>query len=248
MPDSGKNLISVGTYDGVHLGHRKLISALVSRAKERNMSPLALYFPVPPKLFFRNTDRDCLLTLPEEREKIINGLGADALCMEFNKSLASLEAGDFFCLLRDKYNAGGIVSGADFAFGRERKGNVSFLRGACAKNGLSYYMLDSLEAGGAKISSTAIRKAVRTGNFEYAERMLGRPYCIETVKLRQEEGGLTVAAERLKLLPLGSFFCFVPELYDYFQAERLSKYSEEIFIKTGAGYSKPEKITLIPVR
>ena len=115
-----RKLLTIGTYDGVHRGHRKVISAMLRDSLKLALKPAVIYFPVPPKFFFLKQTENCLITLPDERERIIRQAGvvcADAL--PFTAKLSSMPAERFFSdIIVDYYGAGGLCVGRDFAVGR----------------------------------------------------------------------------------------------------------------------------------
>ena len=208
------NFLAIGTYDGVHLGHRKIIRAAVREALRRGMQSRIVYFPFPPKFFFSGEARNCLITLPGEREKLISDLRPDAAePLDFDPALASTGAAEFFSqLVLGRFRAGGLCVGPDFAVGKGREGHLDFLRKASAAAGIAFKTVAFARRGGHKISSSLIRAHLRAGAVEEANRCLGWDYSVAGKVVRGAGLGkklgfptANVEAHPAKILPPGIF-------------------------------------------
>ncbi len=209
-----KNFITVGTFDGVHAGHRVLFNRLEQLAVQHQMRPLVLYFPYPPKtLLAQHPEMTVLSTPPEKKALLKDCLSAPALELNFHAYREYTPEHFFKKVLLEKYNCGGILAGPDFAFGKARQGNDEFLKRKCAEHGLLFEVLPFYDApGGAKVSSSLIRKTLAEGKIKEANAMLGRAYCLEGrvvagKKLGRKIGFPTANLDInfFKLLPLGVF-------------------------------------------
>jgi len=208
------NFLAIGTYDGVHLGHRKIIRAAVREAFRRGMKSKVVYFSFPPKFFFSGERENCLITLPGEREEHIKALLPDSVePLAFNKAVASMSAEDFFSrvVLKD-HKAGGLCVGPDFAVGRGREGHLDFLRAASLKAGIAFKAVAFSRRGGHKISSSLIRAHLRAGAVEEANICLGWDYSaggpvIKGAGLGRKLGFPTanIDVDAAKILPPGIF-------------------------------------------
>lgn len=173
-------ILTIGTFDGVHLGHRKIIRALTRDALKRGMDSALAYFPFPPKFFFSKESENCLITLPEEREELLRGLRVGNITgIPFDSVLAEMSAARFFndVILKAR-DAAGLCVGRDFAFGRNRAGNVDFLRKRCAEAGIRFKALSFVAFGGRRISSSMIRALLRSGRVGEANKCLGWNYSV----------------------------------------------------------------------
>ncbi|MDR1123632.1 MAG: riboflavin biosynthesis protein RibF [Elusimicrobiota bacterium] len=205
-----KNCITIGAFDGVHLGHRHLVCALKDLARQNNMASCVFAFTVPPKAFL--TQGVQLLTTAREKLALLRELGPDKIVQLDFKEVQNISAGGFFDMLLAKYNMVGILAGPDFAFGHNRGGGADFLRRACAQSGVLYARASALKTDGHKISSSAVRRALAAGDVAGAAAILGRPYSVEGKIIKGRQLGRTIGfptanidADAAKLLPRGIF-------------------------------------------
>jgi riboflavin kinase/FMN adenylyltransferase len=221
------NLLALGTYDGVHLGHRKIIRAAMREALRLGMKSRVVYFPVPPKFFFSGETQDCLITLPEERERLIKDLRPDQVePLPFDSDLAAMPAADFFReLVLGRYVAGGLCVGPDFAVGRGREGHLAFLRCASREAGITFKSVAFAKRGEHKISSSLIRAHLRAGAVEEANACLGWKYSVSGPVIKGAGLGrklgfptANVGADPAKILPPGIFAARVKVDRDTFDA------------------------------
>lgn len=206
-----KNLITVGTFDGLHAGHRALFGKLEMMAARHQLKPLALYFPLPPKTLLAEHPEMTVLTLPDEKKFLFKKEAVPARALDF-AACRNLSPEQFFDILRTQYNMGGLLAGPDFAFGKDRQGGIDFLRAQCEKYGLPFDVAEFSVAGGEKISSSLIRKLLAQGDIFTANALLGRPYeltgrVIKGHQLGRKLGFPTANLDTgiYKILPLGVF-------------------------------------------
>ena len=168
-----KKVVTLGNFDGVHLGHKELISKAVSLGKEKNLLSYVVSFYPHPRSFF-NEDLKYINTL-EEKHKNIKAIGADALViLEFNEGIASLSRESFVKeILYKKLNAQIVVVGFDFLFGKNREGNAENLAESASEYGIEVYVTPPVEVDGLKVSSSLIRECYTTGEVEKAKKFLG---------------------------------------------------------------------------
>ena len=182
-PVPGRTVVALGNFDGVHLGHRAIISAAVARAAELGATPAVFTFwPHPPQVL-RPADPGQapakeLLCLRDERAELIAGMGVALLVEQpFDAAFASMEPARFFRdLLVRGLGAVAIVVGYDFAFGKGRAGNTSLLAGLSREAGVELTVIPARESEGAPMSSSRIRALLASGDVETAARLLGRRF------------------------------------------------------------------------
>lgn len=209
-----RSCLTIGAFDGVHLGHARLIKAAAAEGRARGWKNSLVYFPLPPKFVFSGTHENCLVTLPSEREAILRALGPDAVIpMPFTDEIASMDAESFFAeIVRGRFRADGLCVGADFAFGRGRSGGAGFLRAACRREGMLFRSVPFVSRGGRKISSTLLRELLWAGKVEKAAACMGRNYTVRGPVIRGAGLGrklgyptANIGADPLKILPPGIF-------------------------------------------
>lgn len=170
------SVVSIGAFDGVHLGHQQLIRAVVSDARRRGAAAsIVTFFPLPRVVLGRAPAK--YLTLPDEKAVQIEALGVDALVVvEFTPDMARTPAAQFVDWMADKLKMVGLWIGPDFALGHKRQGNADYLRERGRLHGFDVTVLPELSMGPSAISSTRIRDALARGDVRDAGLCLGRPF------------------------------------------------------------------------
>lgn len=172
-----KNVVALGKFDGVHIGHRELINKAVLIAKERNINSLVC------TILPLNTYKG--ITTEEKKEEIIKSLGADCVVKEYlTEDFKKLSPEEFVKnILLEKYNCAHVVVGYNFKFGAERSGNVSLLSTLCEKYNIGITIIESVMQENTDgilepVSSTRIRKLIENGNTCEIKKCLGRDFCM----------------------------------------------------------------------
>lgn len=172
--------LTLGIYDGVHLGHQKIIRRVVERAKEiGGMSCVVTFDPHPREVLIPDTAPD-LLTSTKKKIELLEALGLDAVCLiRFTREFAQVEARKFVKdFLINTLRTRAIVEGYDWRFGKGRKGDVELLREIGKDNGYEVEQVDGVVIDGQVVSSTLIRELVLEGNLDKAAAYLGREHSI----------------------------------------------------------------------
>jgi len=174
----GGTVVTIGAYDGVHLGHRRLIGQVRGLAAERGCASAVVTFDRHPALVVRPDSAPKLLTDTATKLELLAETGLDyALVLHFDKARSEEPAEDFVrTVLADCLRARVVVVGHDFHFGHNRQGNVAFLEGLGPSLGFEVRGVDLFGAEGAAISSTRIRKDLAAGDVAAAATLLGRPH------------------------------------------------------------------------
>lgn len=169
-------LITIGVFDGVHLGHQHLINELKKQAKERNLQSCLITFKDHPSKVLGQDDIKLILSL-EERNLALSQMGLDQIIMlSFTPEISTVSATDFVGYLLDHLHMKGIVVGSDFALGRNRAGDATALRRLSHIMDFSVSVVSPVVIENQIVSSTAIRRALLSGNVSKARLMLGRNY------------------------------------------------------------------------
>lgn len=188
-PSPNGSVVSVGVFDGVHLGHRAILKANVARARQLGAEPTVVTFRRHPKSLLLGRAPRTLTTL-EHRLELFQRAGIEhALALTFDEALSKLSAEDFAeRYLIKALGARALVLGFDSKFGHERRGTPDLMR----KLGYDVQIVEPLQIDGRAISSTAIREAVELGDSNSAERMLGRPVSVVGHVVHGEARGGTI--------------------------------------------------------
>jgi len=174
-----KTVLTVGVFDGVHLGHRHLIDYLKRQALVRNYLPGVVTFRSHPQQVFSPQTPLFFLTSLEERANLLKQLGIELIVpLSFTPELAQLSAPQFVALLQSYLKMQGLVVGPDFALGRGREGNAFALHSLGKEVGFWVDVALPRVVDGEVVSSTTIRQALAEGNMQKVERFLGRPFSL----------------------------------------------------------------------
>lgn len=174
------SVAALGTFDGVHLGHRKVILSAVRLAKKKRLPCVVVTFDPHPKSVVNPSRKPLLLTTVDERAGLVKELGADILAViRFDKKLGDTSYRDFAKkILAGVFRARGIFIGKDYAFGRGREGDPYKLKKLGLKLGFKAFPVVDKELGGQPVKSTLIRTLIKDGEFSRAINLLGHPYVI----------------------------------------------------------------------
>jgi len=190
-------VITIGNFDGVHIGHQALFHEVIERADAIDGTSIAMTFDPHPSRVLQKNNNPPLITLYEQKIELIERSGMQVLiCIPFTAQFASLSAQDFIKnLLIDKIGMKAIIVGGDYTFGKNREGNLAVLKSFATQLGYEVIVADWIKAAqkaSDRISSTKIRDLVMSGNVEPASKMLGRHYQIRgrVVKGRDRGGKL----------------------------------------------------------
>jgi len=184
----------IGAFDGLHLGHRALVGCAVSRARQLGVPAVALSFEPLPREFFAKDAKPPRLMLPRAKLEGLYGLGCDSVgLLRFDAKLASMPAEDFARkVLVGRLGAREVWVGPEFRFGKGRAGDITLLRSVGESLGFTAHEIETELLDGERVSSTRIRAALATGDFDTAERLLGRPYAIGGHVVRGQQLGRTL--------------------------------------------------------
>jgi riboflavin kinase / FMN adenylyltransferase len=172
--------LTIGNFDGVHLGHRAMIVRLSESARERGLLAAVMTFEPQPQEFFAPDQAPARLTSLREKLEFLRGCAVDrAYVCRFDFRFAQIEAEQFISrILRHALDAKWILVGDDFRFGARRAGNFELLKAQAPRFSFDVEAMSSVIAEGQRVSSTAVRAALEDGNLTAAARLLGRCYSI----------------------------------------------------------------------
>ena len=200
--DARGSVVTVGTFDGVHLGHRNVIARLVARARETGLRSVLVTFEPHPLEEIEPARAPLRLTTEDEKLAALAELPLDHVAvLPFTAELRALSARDYVDrILRGRYRMRELLIGHDHGFGRGREGNVETLRALGAEEGFRVEQVEVVTApNGAVLSSSAVRAAVAAGDLATATMLLGRPYRMHGRVIRGEQRGRSLGFRTINL-------------------------------------------------
>ena len=194
---------TIGNFDGVHLGHRRILETVVARAREINQPSFAITFEPHPMAVLRPDHAPRRIQTLRQKEEVIADIGIDALLViPFTRDFSLTEPEEFVrSLLRDRLGASELYLGAHFAFGRGKRGDLALLSRLGAECGFAVSSVDEVFWGGEPVSSTRIRRALERGAVTDAAAMLGRSYQLDGLVARGDRLGHQIGVPTINLEP-----------------------------------------------
>lgn len=201
----GNTVLTVGTFDGVHAGHRAIIDTVVAKAKEKGArSVLVTFDPHPRNIINPGDDGIKLLTTLEERCEILEELGIDRMVViPFDRDFSLLSSEEFIRdIIHKKIGVSEFVIGYDHHFGRNREGTIETIEKLGTELNFDSYVVSKHEVGKKTVSSTAIRNAIsENGNIEQATEFLQRPYRLNGTVVHGDKRGKEIGFPTANIKP-----------------------------------------------
>jgi riboflavin kinase/FMN adenylyltransferase len=174
-------VVTLGNFDGVHLGHQAILRRAVERARQLGGTSLAFTFEPHPLKVLAPERSPRLLNTFHGKMALFSASGIDiVVCADFTREFAEQHPADFARdVLHEKLGAVEVFVGYDYAFGKRREGGIDFLRRMGAEHGFLVNVVEAVQLDGIVVSSSAIRERIANGDVEQAAELLGRPYSIE---------------------------------------------------------------------
>jgi riboflavin kinase/FMN adenylyltransferase len=202
-PAFGPSIVSVGNFDGVHCGHRQIISASAAEARSTGARSVAITFDPHPAQFLRHADAPRLLTPMPVRLPLLASTGVDAiLVVPFDEPFSRITAHEFVRdILVDKFNVRGMHEGSSFRFGHGARAGVVELTQFAHEFGFAVTVHDAVRVHGLTVSSSAVRALIAAGDVRRARWMLGRPFAIYSTPARGRGIGTRLLVPTINLAP-----------------------------------------------
>jgi riboflavin kinase / FMN adenylyltransferase len=196
-------VLTLGVFDGLHLGHQLIMQTVVERARAVGAVPTVITFDPHPREVLHPESAPPLLQTFDQKIEALGVLGIEqTIVIHFDKSFAQIRAQDF---LRDavveRLHAKEVYLGCGFAFGHDREGNIDLLRSVSQSLGFFADEVPEVRLRGCRVSSSRIRELLQQGRVNLARRMLGRPYGVEGRVVRGAERGVTLGFPTANLHP-----------------------------------------------
>jgi riboflavin kinase/FMN adenylyltransferase len=206
-------ILTIGNFDGVHIGHQAILNHLTLRAKEKNEEAIVLTFSNHPASILRPNSTPKALCTPEHKLKLIQKAGVDRLILlPFTSILSEKSPEKFLEDLRRNLPFTHLILGHDGSFGHNREGNIQSLPDLADQFGFTFEYLPKQTIHGETVSSSLIRKRVSEGGLDQAKEMLGRPFSIYASPIKGHGLGKTIGfstlnfpVEGLTLPPYGVY-------------------------------------------
>ena len=199
-----ESLVTIGSFDGVHIGHQQIIGSLVDQAHQAGKPAVVVTFHPHPQLVLKDESRPYYLTLPEKRAQLLGELGIDiVLTYPFTQDTSRLDPEDFISQLHQRLKFSELWVGYDFALGKDRLGTPSRLREIGRKFAYTVHEIPAFYHREELVSSSLIRNKIRTGEIREATDLLGRPFEISGEVIKGEKRGksLGFATANMQVLP-----------------------------------------------
>lgn len=208
---NSKTVVTIGTFDGVHIGHKKIIERLVNTAKKSGLKSVVLTFFPHPRMVLQKDANIKLLNTIEERSNILEQLGLDVLIIKkFTKSFSRLSAEEFVSeILVKQLHAKKIIIGYDHHFGRNRSANIEDLKAFGSQFDFDVEEISAQDINEVSVSSTKIRNALIEGDIKTANKYLGNCFMLTGKVVKGKGLGKTIGfptanlnvEENYKLIP-----------------------------------------------
>jgi riboflavin kinase / FMN adenylyltransferase len=193
--------VTLGTFDGVHVGHRKIIATLLEMSRERGLHPVLVTFNPHPQIVLGKRGPTEILTTLDEKLDLLSSTGiGTVVVLEFNRQLASFPPETFVRdILIGSTDMKALVIGYDHAFGRDRAGNKELLAKMSVSDGFYFTVVPEFRINNQNVKSTIIRELLKTGEFELARKALGYNYFISGKIIRGHGIGKTLGFPTVNL-------------------------------------------------
>ncbi len=196
-------VLTLGVFDGLHLGHQLIMKTIVERARATGAVPTVITFDPHPRALLHPESAPPLLQTFDQKIEALGVLGIEqTIVIRFDQNFAQIRAEDFLrAVIADRLHAKEVYLGCGFAFGHGREGNIELLRTVSQSLGFFADEVPELRLRGRRVSSSRIRELLQQGKVNIARRMLGRPYGVEGRVVRGAERGATLGFPTANLHP-----------------------------------------------
>ncbi len=193
--------VSLGKFDGVHIGHQKLMDCILLH-KEDGLKAVVFSFLIHPNILLGGKEMSLIMTEEEKRQKL-SKMGVDVLISyPFSKEMLSMEPEQFIKeILVDKLDVKVVAIGENFHFGHNRRGDAKLLKELAPQYGYEVQVFERVKIAGERVSSTWIRECIGEGNVEYVQNLLGEPYSISGEVVHGKEIGRALGMPTANVIP-----------------------------------------------
>jgi riboflavin kinase/FMN adenylyltransferase len=183
-----QSYITIGSFDGVHIGHQRIINSMVNAARQDHLPSVVVTFHPHPAVVLRRIDEPYYLTMPDERASVLLDLGVDYIVtLHFDKVISLLSPSEFMGMIADHLHPRCLYIGEDFHLGKDRAGDSNVLAKIGTKRGYRLEIIPQVDEKGQKVSSSQVRKYLMNGDVTTASQLLGRWYSISDLTIEYSE-------------------------------------------------------------
>ncbi|MFC1670096.1 bifunctional riboflavin kinase/FAD synthetase [Spirochaetota bacterium] len=195
--------VTIGNFDGVHMGHQEILSTLLKKAEEINGDAVVITFQSHPRKIINPQLLSGIITTSAEKVKAISTYGINnIILLDFDRDMADMDALEFYNkIIVNGIGAKEIVIGYDHCFGKDRKGNMEFLERMSGTTGIGITRVEEVEVDSKSVSSTWLRKVIGDGNMKAAKKIIARPYSIMGKVIKGESRGRELGFPTANILP-----------------------------------------------
>ena len=200
-----RSVVTVGTFDGVHLGHKKIIEKLNDIKKSKKLRSVIVTFDPHPQIVLKNKTKDIkILTTTDEKLKLFESFEIDIIyIINFTKEFAKISSEEFYkTYLIDKIGMSELVLGYDHKFGKDREGNITTLKNLSGEYNFNFHGVGEFKINNEKVNSTAIRNTITESNLEKASFFLGRSYSMAGQVIGGDKRGKSLGYPTANIKPL----------------------------------------------
>ena len=211
FPEDIQTVVTIGTFDGVHIGHRKILDKLIKKAKKKGLKSVLLTFFPHPRMVVQSENNIKLINTIQERIEILGKTDLDYLVIQpFDRSFSNLSAFDFVRdVIVDKLNTHTLVIGYDHRFGKNREADFEQLKEFSHTFDFEIKEIEAQDINNTAVSSTKIRKALDSGDILTANKYLKQPFFLNGIVVKGQQLGHTIGfptanieiSETYKLIP-----------------------------------------------
>jgi riboflavin kinase/FMN adenylyltransferase len=196
-------VLTIGNFDGVHLGHRAIMETIIERARIQNGQAVVLTFDPHPRKVLQPDSPPQLLTTIEQKLEALEAIGVDVVIVEpFDREFASISPERFVRgIVHERIRPVEVFVGYDFHFGRDREGSMRTLSETGPQLGFSVTIIPEVKVSGRDVNSTRIRSLLSVGEVETAEKLLGRPFSVRGKVIEGDRRGRTIGFPTANLVP-----------------------------------------------
>lgn len=187
------NYVALGSFDGIHQGHLKLINKAIEISKENNGLSMVYTFTNHPLTVINKEKAPKLIMDSKTKLEILDKLGIDMVCLvDFNQEFMHIEPEEFINILVERYNAKGIIVGFNYRFGHQNRGDIKLLQELSERLNFDLHVVSPYKSANEVVSSTKIRMSITEGNVQEATELLNRPFLLRGEVVDGKKLGRTI--------------------------------------------------------